>query len=89
MRNSKFKLVENIAAFLILNFAVLIPCAKAQERPPAPSAPRTVTIPAIQNSELPNGLKVAVVERKNVPLVPVPHLLDSLQITRPSVSFFA
>ncbi len=77
MKNSKFKLVENIAAFLILNFAVLIPCAKAQEQPPAPSAPRTVTIPAIQNSELPNGLKIAVVERKNVPLVTVSLLLNN------------
>nr|MBA3693442.1 insulinase family protein [Acidobacteriota bacterium] len=76
MKSKIFKIVENIAAFLILNFAFLIPCVKAQEPPPAPSAPRTVTIPAIQNSELPNGLKVAVVERKNVPLVTVSLLLN-------------
>ncbi|MBA4124987.1 MAG: insulinase family protein [Acidobacteria bacterium] len=77
MKSKIFKIVENIAAFLILNFAVLIPCAKAQEPPPAPSAPRMVTIPAIQNSELPNGLKIAVVERKNVPLVTVSLLLNN------------
>ncbi len=77
MKNSKIKFVENIAAFLILNFAVLSSFAKAQEQPPAPSAPRTVTIPAIQNSELPNKLKVAVVERKNAPLVTVSLLLGT------------
>ncbi len=77
MKNEKFKIVENIAAFFILNFAFLIPCAQAQEKPPAPSAPQEVKIPAIQNSELPNGLKVAVVERKIVPLVTVSLLLNA------------
>ncbi len=77
MKNSKFKIVRNIATFLILNFAFLIPCAFAQETPPAPAAPREVKIPAIQNGELPNGLKVAVVERKVLPLVTVSLLLKN------------
>ena len=49
----------------------------AQEQPPAPSAPREVKIPPIKNGELPNGLKIAVVERKNVPLVTVSLLLNN------------
>ena len=81
MENGKRKM-ENIFklsllftfAFLLLPFALRI---NAQEQPPAPSAPREVKIPAIQNKELPNGLKVSVVERKNVPLVTVSLLLKN------------
>lgn len=49
----------------------------AQESPPAPSAPRSALIPAVQEKKLPNGLTVAVVERKNVPLVTVQLLVKS------------
>jgi len=77
MKNSKFKIVENIAAFLILNFAFLISCAFAQEQPPAPSAPRPVKIPAVQEKTLPNNLKIVVVERKNIPLVTASLLVRS------------
>ncbi|MEP6902590.1 MAG: insulinase family protein, partial [Actinomycetota bacterium] len=41
----------------------------AQEKPPAPSAPRDVKIPLVQEKKLPNGLTVVVVERNNLPLV--------------------
>ncbi len=75
MENSSKSIIRNL--FLIFSFAFLIPCVFAQERPPAPSAPRTVQIPAIKNSELPNNLKVAVVERRNVPLVTVSLLLNA------------
>lgn len=47
------------------------------ELPPAPSAPPTVKIPAVQEKTLPNGLKVVVVERKNVPLVTASLLVKS------------
>lgn len=77
MKNSKFKIVGKFTAFLILNFAFLIPCAFGQELPPAPSAPREVKIPAVKNSALPNGLKVAVVERRNLPLVTVSLLINN------------
>ncbi len=81
MENGKWKM-ENIFnslwlvsfAFLLLPFALSV---NAQEQPPMPSAPRTVKIPAIQSKELPNGLKIAVVERKNVPLVTVSLLLNN------------
>jgi zinc protease len=49
----------------------------AQEMPPEPSAPPKVVIPAVRERTLPNGLKVAVVERKNVPLVTVSLLVKS------------
>lgn len=77
MKNSKFKIVGNIASFLILNFAFLISGAFAQEQPPAPSAPREVKIPAVKNSELPNGLRVAAVTRRNLPLVTVSLLINN------------
>lgn len=49
----------------------------AQETPPEPSAPRSVSIPAVKEKKLANGLTVAVVERKNVPLVTVQLLVRS------------
>lgn len=49
----------------------------AQETPPAPSAPKSVTVPAVKQKELRNGLKVAVVERKGVPIVTVNLLLNA------------
>jgi zinc protease len=41
------------------------------ETPPAPAAPKTVSIPAVQEKKLANGLTVAVIERKGNPLVTV------------------
>jgi zinc protease len=49
----------------------------AQEKPPGPSAPRSVAVPAVTEKKLPNGLTVAVVERKNVPLVTIQVLIRS------------
>lgn len=76
MKNEKFKTLKVLSALCILHFAFLI-CAKAQETPPPPSAPKVVNIPAVKEKTLPNGLKVAVVERKNVPLVTVRLLIKS------------
>jgi zinc protease len=76
MKNSKIKIKKVLFAFCILHFAFSI-CANAQETPPAPSAPKVVTIPASKEKKLANGLTVAVVERKNVPLVTVQLLVKS------------
>ncbi len=46
----------------------------AQSPMPKPGTPKPVNIPAVAESTLPNNLTVAVVERKNVPLVTV-HLM--------------
>lgn len=63
---------------LVLTFATLVVPASAQtETPPAPSAPKTVSIPAIQEKKLANGMTVAVVERKANPLVTVQLLVKA------------
>jgi len=66
-------LMTAIFAFLLLPFA----SAFSQEQPPKPSAPRSAKIPAVVEKKLPNGLTVATVERKNVPLVTVEILVKS------------
>lgn len=81
MKNGKWKTENKIKTLMVLTFAFLLSPfalrANAQEQPPAPAAPREVKIPAIQNSELPNGLKIAVVERRVLPLVTVSLLLKN------------
>ena len=80
-RAQKFNLLKNFASWrlgvlafvlFVFNFTVA-----AQTEPPAPSAPKLVQIPAVKEKTLSNGLKVAVVERKNVPLVTVQLLVKS------------
>jgi zinc protease len=75
MKNSKFKIQNFLSVLAILG--VLCGAAFAQETPPTPGAPKTVTIPAVKENKLPNGLTVAVVERKNVPLVTVQLLIKT------------
>ena len=47
----------------------------AQENPPTPQAPKSAVIPAVRESKLANGLTIATVERKGVPLVTVQLLV--------------
>ncbi len=61
-------------AFILLSFTFSI---FAQKNPPAPSAPKSVNIPAVKERKLPNGLTVAVVERQSVPIVTVQLLVKS------------
>jgi zinc protease len=75
MKNVKWK-IENILKVLCAVF-VLGGLLFAQETMPEPSAPRSVKIPAVKEITLKNGLKVAIVERKNVPLVSVQLLIKS------------
>ena len=56
-----------ICLSLYLGFALDI--SAQTEMPPPPSAPKTVSIPAVQERKLPNGLTVVVVERKSSPIV--------------------
>ena len=79
VKNMGFKarnsLLVNSAIFAFLLFTFCVVPVKAQEQPPTPSAPRSAKIPAVVEKMLPNGLKVAIVERKNVPLVTVELLV--------------
>ena len=65
-----------LCAFALILFVFNI-ANFAQETPPAPSALKSVTIPAVKEKKLANSLTVAVVERKNVPLVTVQLLVKS------------
>ena len=47
------------------------------ETPPEPSAPKSVTVPAVKEKKLANGLTVAVVERKASPIVTIQLLVKS------------
>lgn len=81
MKNN-FKVSIGLFAFLLFTF-YFVP-VKAQEQPPTPGAPRSAKIPAVVEKKLPNGLTIATVERKNVPLVTVEILVKSGAITEDS-----
>jgi zinc protease len=70
MKNIEFKTSKALVVFCLLHFAFLT-FARAQEAPPTPASPKAAAIPKVQEKMLSNKLKVAVVERKNVPLVSV------------------
>jgi zinc protease len=65
-----------VFAFLLFTFAFSFVFAQT-ETPPKPSAPKIVKVPVVKEKKLANGLTVAVVERKNVPLVTVQLLVKS------------
>jgi len=61
-----------ITKFVVTAFAVGLlglPVMAQQETPPAPAAPRSVTIPKPTEKTLKNGLRVIVIEDHDVPLV--------------------
>jgi zinc protease len=72
-----FQLMRN--NFLILSLCLCVSAVNvfAQETPPEPSAPRSVSVPAIKEKKLPNGLTVAVVEKTSNPIVTVQLLVKS------------
>lgn len=67
------KLLALSALFAVSSFTIsaqeTAPTAAAQATPPPPAAPRSVTVPKPVERTLPNGLRVVVVERSNMPLV--------------------
>lgn len=66
------------AIFAISLLAITFSSVFAQnETPPEPGSPRAITVPKITETKLPNGLKIIVVERKNVPLVSVNLMINS------------
>jgi zinc protease len=58
--------------------------AVQQQTPPPPAAPRTVRIPKPQETSLPNGLRVIVVEKRGMPLVSARLVLKSGAETDPA-----
>lgn len=61
-----------VIAFLLLVSAFSV---SAQETLPAPGPARSVTIPTVKEKKLRNGLTVAVIEKKGVPVVSVQLLV--------------
>jgi zinc protease len=74
--NMKLKVLTLLFS-VSLSVAGLTRGAIGQEAPPAPQAPKSVSIPGVKEVKLPNGLTVALIERKNVPLVTVQLLVRS------------
>jgi len=74
MKNGKLKISVILSAFCVLHFAFLI---SANGQMPTPGAAKSINIPAVKEKKLANGLTVAVVERKNVPLVTIQLLIKS------------
>jgi len=72
--NYKLQIVTSLWAVL---FVFSVSAFAQVETPPTPGAPRSAKIPSVTEKKLPNGLKVATVERKNVPLVTVQLLVKS------------
>jgi len=74
-KGSIFKKFCGVTIFLFA-FAIAPSFVLAQvETPPEPSAPRPVKVPFVNESQLPNGIKIAVVEKHSSPLVTVQFLL--------------
>jgi zinc protease len=68
--------IQNLAiAFSVICFHTA--AIFAQQAIPVPGVAKPITVPAISEKTLPNGLTVAVVERKNVPLVTAQLLIKS------------
>jgi len=80
-KKQKKKSFKFFGIFQLCGFAIILLTFTfsifAQEQPPAPSAPKSVNIPAVKERKLPNGLTVAVIERKSVPIVTVQLLIKS------------
>jgi zinc protease len=55
--------------FTLVPFIAAAQQAAPQATPPPPAAPRSVPVPKPVERTLPNGLRVVVVERSNVPLI--------------------
>ena len=77
-----FPKLKNIGKLAFLSFGLAFSAGTttaqtALPTPPPPAAPRPVKVPDVQEKTLPNGLRVAVVERKNVPLVTATLLVKS------------
>ena len=73
LKFSALKLLALAALFALSSFNTAAQEASAtavpQATPPPPATPRSVTVPKPVERTLPNGLRVVVIERSNMPLV--------------------
>ena len=66
-----------LLSIAILSFAVSVFAQAPQATPPPPTGPRTVQFPKPVEKTLPNGLRVVVVQRSEMPLVTAQLLIRS------------
>src|SRR5258708_2558598 len=66
-----------LAQIAILSFAIGVFAQAPQATPPPPTAPRTVQFPKPVETTLPNGLRVVVVKRSDMPLISAQLLIKS------------
>src|ERR1700682_2271609 len=66
-----------LLAITIFSFAVCVFAQAPQATPPPPGPPRTVQFPKPVEKTLPNGLRVVVVQRSEMPLVSAQLLIKS------------
>lgn len=62
---------HGILAACLVMLAPLAHATPGVDEPPLPQAPRPVTVPAFEEARLPNGLRVVVARRADLPLVTV------------------
>ena len=62
---------------LLVALSLLAISVPAQDSIPVPGAAKSVTIPAVKEAKLKNGLTVAVIEKRSVPIVTVQLLVRS------------
>ena len=75
MKSLKAQISSVALAFLISTFASAV--HGQSEMPPKPSEPHIATVPTPVEKTLSNGLRVIVIERKNVPLVTARLMIKS------------
>src|SRR5258706_7381578 len=66
-----------LALIAILSFAISMFAQAPRATPPPPTAPRTVQFPKPVERTLPNGLRVVVIQRSEMPLVSAQLLIKS------------
>ena len=66
-----------LPAIAMLSLSVCVLAQAPQATPPPPSAPRTVQFPKPIEKTLPNGLRVVVVQRSEMPLISAQLLIKS------------
>jgi zinc protease len=69
-----FSWLRSVLVFYVLFFCFFQAMAQ-QETPPTPAPPKPIRIPSVKEKKLSNGLTIAVIEKKNVPLVAVYFLI--------------
>ena len=80
----KLRIADCGLRILILSLCVGSVAVKAQDVIPSPGPAKSVNIPAVQEKKLPNGLTVAVIEKKGTPIVTSQLLVRSGAAAEPS-----